>query len=91
MVAVEALDLPASESELIETFVELTKGEANPIRLVSLRLSLQLQLAKEFLLSVQERGVASLLERDVLGTELIRDKFNMKKMLVSASASGKVQ
>ena len=90
IVAVEALDLPASESELIETFVELTKGEANPIRLASLRLSLQLQLAKEFLLSVQERGVATLLERDILGTELIRDEFNMKKMLVAASASGKV-
>ena len=51
---------------------------------------MQLLLAKEFLLSVQERGVASLLERDVLGTELIRDKFNMKKMLIAASASGKV-
>ena len=34
--------------------------------------------------------MASLLERDVLGAELIRDKFNMKKMLVAASANGKV-
>ena len=82
--------MPASESELIETFVELTKGEGNPIRLASLRLQLQLQLAKDFLLSVSERGVASLLERDISGTEMIRDEFNMKKMIVTATANGKV-
>lgn len=84
------LDLPASGSDLIETFVELTKGESNPFRLATLRLQLQLQLAKEFVLSVQERGVASLLEGDVTGTELIRDEFNMKKMIVAAAANGKV-
>lgn len=84
------LDLPASGSELIETFIELTKGEANPIKLVMLRLQLQLQLAKEFALSLQESGLATLLERDITGSELIRDKFNMRKMIITATANGKV-
>ena len=84
------LDLPASGSELIETFIELTQGESNPVKLASLRIQLQLQLAKEFLLSVQERGVASLLERDLTGSELIRDEFNTRKMIVAATANGKV-
>ena len=86
----ELLDLPASESELIETFVELTKGETNPVRLATLRLHLQFQLVKDFLLSLQERGVASLLERDRSGTDLIRDEFNTNKMIIAATENGKV-
>jgi hypothetical protein len=85
------LDLPASGSELIETFIELTQGESNPFRLASLRVQLQLQLAKEFVRSVHEMGVAGLLETDLTGKDLIRDEFNMRKMIVAASANGKVR
>ena len=84
------LDLPASGSELIETFVELTQGESNPFRLASLRVQLQLKLAKEFVQSVHEMGVASLLETDLTGKDLIRDEFNLRKMIIVASANGKV-
>ena len=35
--------------------------------------------------------MASLLERDVSGAELIRDEFNMKKMIIAATANGKVR
>lgn len=84
------LDLPASGSELIETFIELTQGESNPFKLASLRVQLQLQLAKEFLQSVQELGVGSLLQTDLTGAGMIRDEFNLRKMIIAASANGKV-
>ena len=84
------LDLPASGSELIETFIKLTQGESNPFKLASLRVQLQLQLAKEFVQGVHEMGVASLLETDLTGKDLIRDEFNMRKTIITASANGKV-
>ena len=84
------LDLPASGSELIETFIELTQGESNPFRLASLRVQLQFQLVKDFVQGVRKKGVASLLETDLMGKDLIRDEFNLRKMIVTASANGKV-
>lgn len=84
------LDLPASGSELIETFIELTQGELNPLKLAALRVQLQLQLAKEFLQDVQEMGVTSLLQTDLTGAGMIRDEFNLRKMIIATSANGKV-
>ena len=45
-VAVEMLDLPAGQSEKIESFVEMTKFEANPLKVAALRAQLQFTLAK---------------------------------------------
>ena len=44
--AVQMLDLPAGQSELIETFVEMTKSESNPLKVAALRVQLQVTLAK---------------------------------------------
>ena len=44
--AVEMMDLPAGESDLIETFVELTMTESNPFKIAYQRLKLQILLAK---------------------------------------------
>ncbi len=46
VVAVEMLDLPADHSELIESFVELTMSEANPLKVAFLRAQLQFTLTK---------------------------------------------
>ena len=44
--AVQMLDLPAGQSELIETFVEMTKSESNPLKVAALRVQLQVTLTK---------------------------------------------
>ena len=46
VVAGEMLDLPAGQSEKIESFVEMTKSEANPLRVAALRAQLQFTLTK---------------------------------------------
>ena len=84
------LDLPASGSELIETFVELTKGESNPFKLASLRAQLQIKLVREMVWEIFEIGITGLLETDLTGTDLIRDEFNTRKMIVAVTDNGKV-
>ncbi len=44
--AAEMLDLPADHSEMIESFVEITKSEANPLKVAILRAQLQFTLTK---------------------------------------------
>lgn len=44
--AMQMLDLPAGQSELIETFVELTKSERNPLKVAALRAQMQFTLTK---------------------------------------------
>ena len=46
--AVQMFDLPAGQSELIETFVEMTKSESNPLKVAALRVQLQVTLTKVY-------------------------------------------
>ena len=45
-VAVEMLDLPAGQSEKIESFVEMTKSKVNPLKVATLRSQVQFTLSK---------------------------------------------
>jgi hypothetical protein len=87
-VAMEAVDLPpADQSGSIANFITSTMNEGNPLKLALMRLRLQFSLAKEFVKDLRNRGLPNLL---VSEDDLVRDQFNIKKLLVIATATGKL-
>ena len=44
--AVEFLDLPADQSAMVESFLDRTRAERNPLKLAFLRWKLQVQMLK---------------------------------------------
>lgn len=86
---VQFMDMPADQPAIVESFLEKTRGEVNPIKLAFLRWQLQAQLFKEFLGNLQRGNFASLLLRTD-SKELVRDQFNTRKMILAVTAKRKV-
>ena len=90
--AVEMVDLPAADqSESTESFIEFSLHETNPLKLLSRRLRLQAGLAGELLAQLKERGVAAVVQLSRgEARSLVRDHFNIRKLILAATDNGKV-
>ena len=87
--ALEYLDLPAGQEAAIERFMESSKNEPNLLKVAISRLQLQIVLIKEFVVDLQQRGVASFIQRQD-STQLLRDRFNTRKLIMAVSSVGKI-
>lgn len=91
VVAVEMLDLPAtSTAGSAETMYSLLHSQGNPVLLAALRLRMQVYTASQLVRSVMERGLSALVH-EFSYEEMLRDQFNIRKMIVVATSSGKVR
>ena len=82
------VDLPSIQSSSSE-FLSLLQADTNPLTLAIKRWTLQASLAQTAIKDVIERGVASLLIQPS-SEELLRDHFNMRKVIVVVASNGKV-
>ena len=90
VLAVELFDLPtASNAETAEIIDTLLHSKGNPLYLAALRAKMQLTTASQFLQSLLDKGVSSLVHESS-HEEMLRDQFNLRKIIVVATAAGKV-
>ena len=90
VLAVELFDLPtAINAETAETIDTLLHSKGNPFYLAALRAKMQLTTASQFLQSLLDKGVTSLVHESSY-EEMLRDQFNLRKIIVVATAAGKV-
>ncbi len=82
------VDLPSAQFEA-EGFFTLLDTNANPLTQAITRWRLQASLLQDVIKDIVERGVASLLH-PLSSEELLRDKFNMRKVIVAVTAHNKV-
>ena len=91
VVAVEMLDLPAtSATGSAETVYSLLHSQENPLLMAALRLRMQISTASQLLQSLLERGLSALVHESS-HKEMLRDQFNIRKMIVVATTAGKVR
>ena len=88
IVAVEMVDLPSAQFDS-EGFLSLLDSSTNPFMQAIKRWKLQASLFQDTIRDVIDRGIASLIQ-PVSTEELLRDKFNMRKLIVSVTAYNKV-
>ena len=84
----ETVDLPSDQLEA-DGFLSLLDSNANPFMQAMTRLKLQAAIVQDVIADVIERGVASLIQ-PLSSEELLRDKFNMRKVIVALTAHNKV-
>lgn len=85
---VEIVDLPSAQFET-EAFLALLDSNMNPFTQAFARWRLQASLLQDSLKDIIDRGVASLVE-PISTDNLMRDRFNMRKVIVAVTAHSKV-
>ena len=81
-------DLPSAQFEA-EGLLTLLAPNANPFIQAITRWRIQANLFQDSVKDIVERGVASLLQ-PLSSEDLLRDKFNMRKVIVTMTAHNKV-